>query len=31
MGEAILAYGSAQAEHCQPSEGQGIGVGGDET
>jgi len=29
--EAIVAYGSAQASKCQPSEGQGIGVGGDET
>ena len=31
MKEVIVAYGSAQAEQCQPSEGQGICVGGDET
>ena len=31
MKEAIVAYGDAQAEQCQPSEGQGICVGGDET
>jgi len=31
MREVIQAYGTAQAEHCQPSGGQGIGVGGDET
>jgi len=31
MREAILAYRRAQEEHCQPSSGQGIGVGGDET
>jgi Family of unknown function (DUF6399) len=28
--EAIVAYEAAQAEHCQPHAGQGIGVGGDE-
>jgi len=28
--EAIVAYEAAQAEHCQPREGQGICVGGDE-
>ncbi len=26
----IVAYETAPAEHCQPHEGQGIGVGGDE-
>ena len=31
MKKTIVAYGTAQAEHCQPSQGQGIGVGGDET
>lgn len=30
MKETITAYESAQAEHCQPQEGQGIGVGSDE-
>ena len=30
MKEAIRAYEGAQAEHCQPQEGQGIGVGSDE-
>lgn len=28
---AIVAYGSAQTEHCQPIEGQGVWLGGDET
>ena len=31
MREVIQAYGAAQAEQCQPSPGQGICVGGDET
>lgn len=31
IGEAIVAYGMTQAEHCQPSAGQGICVGADET
>ncbi|MEM8807177.1 MAG: DUF6399 domain-containing protein [Cyanobacteria bacterium P01_G01_bin.38] len=30
MKAAITAYEVAQAEHCQPCEGQGIGVGSDE-
>jgi hypothetical protein len=30
MKETITAYEAAQAEHCQPHEGQGIGVGSDE-
>ena len=29
--EAVLDYAGAQAGHCQPSEGQGICVGADET
>jgi hypothetical protein len=28
--DTIEAYAAAQAEHCQPQAGQGIGVGGDE-
>lgn len=28
---AIVDYGSAQAEHCQPIEGQGVWLGADET
>jgi hypothetical protein len=28
---AIVEYGSAQAERCQPSEGQGVWLGADET
>ena len=31
MKESILADQAASCEHCQPSEGQGICVGGDET
>ena len=31
MRDAIEAYGAAQSEHCQPHEGHGICVGGDET
>ncbi len=31
MREAIKAYEASQREHCQPHEGQGICVGGDET
>ena len=31
MREAISAYEVAQSKHCQPHEGQGICVGGDET
>ncbi|UJB71374.1 FlxA-like family protein (plasmid) [Acaryochloris sp. 'Moss Beach'] len=31
MRDAIIAYDVAQQEHCQPTEGQGICVGGDET
>ena len=31
MRDAIVAYEAAQREHCQPHEGQGICVGGDET
>ncbi len=31
MQEQILAYETAQQEHCQPKAGQGICVGGDET
>jgi len=31
MKQAIVAYGTAQAEYCQPSTGQGICVAGDET
>jgi len=31
MREAIVAYESAQAKQCQPSEEHGICVGGDET
>ena len=30
MKETIRAYEAAQAEHCHPHEGQGIGVGSDE-
>ena len=29
--QLIIDYGDAQAKHCQPSEGQGIGLGADET
>jgi hypothetical protein len=28
---AIMAYGSAQSEQCQPTKGQGVWLGGDET
>jgi hypothetical protein len=28
---AIVAYGSTQAERCQPTEGQGVWLGADET
>ena len=31
MRDAIEAYQAAQDEHCQPREGHGICVGGDET
>jgi len=31
MRDAIEAYEAAQSEHCQPREGHGICVGGDET
>jgi hypothetical protein len=31
MRDAIEAYETAQSNHCQPHEGQGICVGGDET
>lgn len=31
VNEAIVAYESAQAEHCQPTSNQGICVGADET
>ena len=31
MNQAVIDYEGAQAEHCVPSEGQGICVGADET
>ncbi len=31
MRDAIEAYEVSQSKHCQPHEGQGICVGGDET
>ena len=31
VNQAIIDFGAAQREHCQPSAGQGIGVGADET
>jgi hypothetical protein len=31
VNQAVIDYEAAQAEHCQPSEGQGICVGADET
>ncbi len=31
VNQTLLDYGTAQAEHCQPSVGQGICVGADET
>ena len=31
VNQALLDYETSQSEHCQPSEGQGICVGADET